>query len=648
MYFYKVAVPVPYLDFLTYKSNETISAGSLVLVEVGKKVLRGIVFGEDKEHPKDIKEIISVLSSEVVFKKEYLNFIEKLSNYYCYPLGTVVYKLIPLKLFDEDLSVELGEGNNIEPFELNNEQEKVFRDIFGKIDRFSVNLIYGVTGSGKTEVYCRLINEVVSNDGQVLYIVPEIALTSQLYQRLRKRISGRLGVYHSKVAPKKRIEVFNLFAKNKIDVVLGTRSSLFLPAYNLKLIVVDEEHEMSFKQEDLPQYQLRDMAVLYGKCWNIPVVLGSATPSVESMYNCMSGKYQLYRLNNKFYNDHPVDIELLDMKNTDLIEGSISKQLYDAIYERLQANEQVLLLVNKKGYSNHLRCVKCGTILQCTNCSVSVTYYKSLKSCKCHYCNEVFRYFTCTKCGSNDFLPTGTGSEKVYEILDQLFPDEVLRLDHDIVTSVKRVDQIFNAFERKEKRILVGTNIIAKGLDYPDITLIGVVNIDNMFVLPDFRAEERVFQTLVQFIGRGGRFDKKCKMLIQTYSPENPVFAYVMGGDHDRFYGDLLNKRKQLGYPPFTRLVRVLLTGANHDLCHNLIEKMADELKKNLQKDDRILGPSVANIMRIKNRFRYHFLIKVKNTGSIPGYKKAVEGTFNKLKKGNMTLLYDVDPYNFM
>jgi len=183
-------------------------------------------------------------------------------------------------------------------------------------------------------------------------------------------------------------------------------------------------------------------------------------------------------------------------------------------------------------------------------------------------------------------LPTGTGSEKVYEILEQLFPDEVMRLDHDIVTSVKRIDQIFNAFERKEKRILVGTNIIAKGLDYPDITLIGVVNIDNMFVLPDFRAEERVFQTLVQFIGRGGRFDKKCNMLIQTYSPENPVFAYIMRGDYDRFYEDLLNKRKQLGYPPFNRLVRVLLTGANHDLCHNVIEIIAEELKK-CHKDDK-------------------------------------------------------------
>ncbi|MCA1927605.1 MAG: primosomal protein N' [Calditerrivibrio sp.] len=649
MYFYRVAVPIPYVELLTYKSKDQINIGSLVEVEVGKRIVNGIVFHSDNDlEDNDLKYIRAVLSDNAIFNSCYIDFLKVLSNYYCYPIGTVLYKLVPLKLFKSNICDKASQSIENIQFHLNEEQSEVYDKIKSKLGSFGVTLLYGVTGSGKTEVYCKLINDILAMDGQVLYIVPEIALTSQLFQRLKNRVSSEVAIYHSKISLKVKERIFNLFNQNRLKVVLGARSSLFLPPSNLKMIVVDEEHETSFKQDDIPHYQLRDMAVLYGKINNIPVILGSATPSMETMNNGINGKYEILRLTGRYHRGDRVSIKLVDMKEAENIGGIISQEIYDGIFERIKKNEQVLLLVNKKGYSRYLLCQKCSEILKCPNCDVALTYYKSENYAKCHYCSSIIRYFKCNRCGNNDFFPVGSGSEKVYEVIEELFSNEVLRLDQDVVTSMKRVDNILETFGKKDKKILVGTGIIAKGLDYPDITLIGVINIDNMFALPDFRSEERAFQILVQFAGRGGRFEKGCEMIIQTYNIDNPVFEYLIKGDYDKFYIDSLKKRKLLHYPPFCRLVRVLVDSANDTDAFNISNLIAEELKGSLQRDDILLGPSTANINKIKNRYRYNFLIKVNNSKNIQRYKKIIEQKFSNIKKGNASLSFDVDPYNFM
>lgn len=651
MFYYRVIVPVPKLGALTYRSEYIIPIGSVVEVEVGKRFVRGIVFSEEKDGTDadiKIKDISLLLSSQPVFPETYLKFIVLLSEYYCNDIGTVMHKLVPIKLFENEKELIISNKGKGIKYDLNDEQYKAYKNIKEKIDRFNVNLLYGVTGSGKTEVYCEVINEVIKNGGQILYIVPEIALTSQLFSRLKNRIDGVVEVYHSKVPDKKRKTVFKGFNNNKINIILGARSALFLPPSNLKLIIVDEEHEFSYKQEDAPYYQLRDMAVLYGKIANIPVILGSATPSLESFYNVSAKKYNLLRLNNKFHNDNKIRIELVDMKEVEQIGNVLSIELYNAIYDRLTKNEQVLLLVNKKGYSNFLVCRSCGEVLQCVNCSVSMTYYKNYEYCKCHYCDGVIKRFVCKKCGCGDFVPVGVGSEKVYEILNSLFPDQIIRIDQDVVTSVKRLDGIFKHFAEKSKRILVGTNIITKGLDYPDITLIGVINIDNLLMLPDFRAEEKAFHTLVQFVGRGGRFYKSCDMIIQTHNIDHPVFHYLINGNYEDFYKDSLLKRKILDYPPYSRMVRMLVRGANQSLVESVTKEICNDLKDNLIKGDKLVGPSPAVVYKVKNRYRYNLLIKVHKIANIQCYYRLVKDRFSKLKKGSIDFIFDVDPYNFM
>lgn len=648
MFYYKVAVAVPYLTFLTYKSSLKLSVGTVVKVEVKKRYVLGIIYDFlNTQEDSGIKEIIGV-SDEISLSAGYLNFILKLSNYYTYPIGTVIHKIVPLRFIEStplDIKERTIEYNGVV---LNEGQQIVYDAIKKGLDRFGVYLIYGVTGSGKTEIYCNLINDVISSDGQALYILPEIALTTQLFQRVQSRLSRKAEIYHSKISDKKRKEIIYSFNLGRLPVIVGARSALFIPGKNIKLIIVDEEHDSSFKQEDIPHYHTRDMAVLYGKILNIPVVLGSATPSLESYANALSGKYTILKLEKKYHQNSSTTIEILDMKQEDVVGDFLSKKLYDAIYERVSKDEQTLLLINKKGYSNYIICRNCGYIFQCQNCSVSMTYYKSEDMAKCHYCGGYTKFFKCQHCGETDFFISGTGSEKVYDIVNKLFPEQVIRLDQDIVTSNKRVDAIFEQFATKSKKILVGTQIISKGLNYPDITLIGVINVDNLFTLPDFRVEERAVQLLTQFLGRGGRFDKPCQMIIQTYNPDNPIFGIIKDGDLEKFYRETLEKRRLLGYPPFVKLVRVLIDGVKVDELMNCAHNIADTLKSNAKNCDKILGPSIAPISKIKNRYRVQILLKIHKLSTIMLYRQIVDEVFQRCKKGNMKFIFDVDPYNFM
>ncbi|ADR18664.1 replication restart helicase PriA [Calditerrivibrio nitroreducens] len=648
MFYYKVAVATPYLQFLTYKSINDIPDGTIVKVEVKKRTVLGIIYSKTTDFdPLDIKEILDIYDN-IRLTNYYLTFLEKLSNYYTYPIGTTLHKISPIRFIDLDIKKVKEPNLSYHTVSLNDEQQSIYEEIAKKLDKFYTYLIYGVTGSGKTEIYCKLINDVLDRDGQVIYILPEITLTTQLFHRLQIRLKKEVAVYHSKITEKKRQDILVRFNSGALSVIIGARSALFVPGKNIKLIIVDEEHDPSFKQEDTPHYNARDMAVLYGKILNIPVVLGSATPSIESYYNASTNKYKLLRLNQKFHPNTETSIDIIDMKNEEVIDDFLSKKLYDGIYERLNRGEQTLLLINKKGYSSYIICRYCGTILQCNNCSVSMTYYKSDKVARCHYCGTYQHKFRCGKCGGEDFFTVGTGSEKVFELMDQLFPGEILRLDQDVVTSTRRVESILSEFGEKRKKILVGTQIISKGLNYPDITLIGVINIDNLFTLPDFRVEERSVQMLTQFLGRGGRFEKPCQMIIQTYNPDNPVFNVVKTGQLDRFYNDIIEKRKAMGYPPFVHLVKILIDGQRIDKVMDISNKISESLKHTLSKEDKLLGPAIAPISKIKNRHRMQIILKVKTVSNIAKYRKMVDDIFYKYKHGNTKFIFDVDPYNFM
>lgn len=404
---------------------------------MGRRTLTGIILRENTAPPDPkikYRPINTVLDTIPTFHEDYLNLLTKISEYYCAPLGGVLKGVISEQIYaSERLEPEVKSFARQE-LTLNEAQIPVYENIYKILDKgFSTHLVHGVTGSGKTEIFVELATKVIASGKQVLYLVPEISLTPQMEDRLSKRIGFEVRSYHSKKkTPKKRKEAFWSFVNGSMRMMLGARSALFVPAAEIGMIIVDEEHESSYKQEEIPSYQLRDMAVLYGKILNIPVILSSATPSLESWHNAQTGRYVYHSIPCRPDADMP-DIEIVDMKSVEPIGGVLSQRLYDAIYEAIQNKEQVILLINRKGYSHTLYCRKCGNILNCSNCSVAITYYKSSSVCKCNYCAQEVHRPKCHHCGSDDIADYGVGTEKAAEVLESVFEKQILRLDTENV-----------------------------------------------------------------------------------------------------------------------------------------------------------------------------------------------------------------------
>jgi len=514
-------------------------------------------------------------------------------------------------------------------------------------------LLQGVTSSGKTEVYIKLLQNCLDQGKQSLYLLPEIALTSQLIERLREYFGPRVSVYHSKFSIHERVEVWNNVSKGaeKAQIVIGARSSLFLPFPDLGLVVVDEEHDSSYKQFDpAPRYHARDAAIVLASLHGAKVVLGSATPSLESRYNVELGKYGHATMERRYGQVMMPEIQLVDIKEATRkkrMKGHFSETLFEAITETLAAGEQLILFQNRRGFAPVVECTTCGHVAQCTNCDVSLTYHRHSQQLRCHYCGyHMALQHNCLACGSHTLDKKGLGTQQIQEELGQLFPEaSVGRMDQDTTRGKYAYEKIITAFENHEMDILVGTQMVTKGLDFRNVGLVGIINADSMLHFPDYRAHERSFQMLTQVAGRAGRTKKRGKVLIQTYNPYHQILQQVASNDYEGMYAEQLYERGQFGYPPLTKIVKLTLKGRDFNRVNQASDWMAASLKNVL--GDGVLGPEYPPVARIRRDYLKNILIKIPEGRSLSQTKngiKRIERSFNAISQyRSVRLVYNVD-----
>lgn len=537
--------------------------------------------------------------------------------------------------------------------DLSEDQQKAFDEIKSSFQEKPVCLLHGVTSSGKTEIYVKLIKETLAEGKQVLYLLPEIALTTQIINRLRNFFGDEIGVYHSKFNQSERVEIWkDLLEKKRFNIVLGARSALFLPFTDLGLIIVDEEHETTFKQYDpAPRYNARDASVVLAHMHGAKVLLGSATPSVESYTNAKEGKYGLVELFKRFGGVQLPEIQVADLKDEakkKKMKAHFSSFLAKHIEEALENKEQIILFQNRRGFSPFIQCETCGWTPFCKRCDVGLTYHKYLNKLKCHYCGYEARMpKTCEACGSHEVKLNGFGTEKIEEDIELIFPKaSVARMDLDTTRSKNAYQRIINDFEDRQIDILVGTQMVTKGLDFDNVALVGVLNADQMLNFQDFRAHERSYQLMSQVAGRAGRNKKRGKVIIQSYQPYHPIIRNVIQSEYFEMYTQQIIERRNFKYPPFYRLIQFTLKHKDKDHLNNGAAHFGKVMRTKF--GDRVLGPEYPAIARIRNLYQKQILLKIEKTASI---KKAKEIIKDKLidfaqdkEFKSIRIIVDVDP----
>ncbi|HET6724139.1 MAG TPA: primosomal protein N' [Chitinophagaceae bacterium] len=500
-------------------------------------------------------------------------------------------------------------------FELTPLQQEVLEKVQETFTEKQVCLLHGVTSSGKTLVYIKLIEHVIRQGKQVLYMLPEIALTSQIIRRLQKHFGGYIGIYHSKFSQNERLEIWNKVKKGEMKVVLGARSSVFLPFQNPGLIICDEEHDTSYKQHDpAPRYNGRDAAIYFSSLFDAKTLLGSATPSMESYHNAMSGKYGLAELFQRYGDFQLPPIEIVDTKKVVQKEKGkvmLSPPLIDAVNEVLAKQKQVILFQNRRGYTPYQVCNVCGWIPQCKYCDVSLTYHKFSNKLICHYCGTTYApLVTCAACGNHNFVQRNFGTEKIEELLLEQFPNaKIARMDIDTVRGKNAHDVLIQQFEQRRIDILVGTQMVVKGLDFDNVDLVGILDADGLLSFADFRVNERAFQLMEQVSGRAGRKEATGKVLIQTIQPSHPILQLVKEHDYKKLYAEEIEKRKQFFYPPFSRLIHVTFKHKIKEVVETAAHYFADALK--IKYGQYLVGPAEPVINRIRNQHLMELLVKL-------------------------------------
>lgn len=538
-------------------------------------------------------------------------------------------------------------------FTLSDQQEKALQEIRNHFSALPVCLLHGVTSSGKTEIYTKLIEENILLGKQVLYMLPEIALTAQIIRRLQKHFGGYIAIYHSKFNPNERVEIWNRIKSGEIKVVLGARSSLFLPFKDLGLIIADEEHDPSYKQQEpAPRYHARDAAIYYASLFGANVLLGSATPSIESYFNCLQNKYHLVRLAVRYGEVEMPKIELINLTKIPQKEKgkiALSPALIAAIASSLNNNKQVILFQNRRGYSPYLICNVCGWIPQCSQCAVTLTYHKAKNKLSCHYCGNSYPVInTCIACGSHDFNQKNFGTEKIEELVAEQFPEaKIARMDYDSVKGKNDHDNLIKLFEQHRIEILIGTQMVVKGLDFENVNLVGIVDADGILNFTDFRVNERAFQLMEQVSGRSGRKDGKGMVLIQVSNIHHPVLEFIREHDFTRLYEFEIGNRQRFDYPPYTRLIQII---CKHKEKH-IAEEAANILMRGLQVNFNkwLQGPAQPVVDRIRNQYLWEILVKLpKDTRLIRQCKKEIRQQITIIQSNkryrSVTILPDVDP----
>ena len=645
-YLYQILLPLPFDYPFTYKSHTQLKIGDIVKVPFRNKELIGSVWAEEDRrniHYK-LKEIIEIYK---IFPLSHnmITFITKVAEYNMIPLGSVLKMTLNTpEVFLKQKEIipyqHIFNPNLVKP---NPSQQSTLELIQKNKD---VSVLHGVTGSGKTEVYLHLIADVIKNRGQVLLLLPEITLTSQLVQRFEQRFHEACLQWHSQLTPKNRKMNWLNIAKGNAKFIVGARSALFLNYQNLQLIIIDEEHDHSFKQEEQPIYHARDMAILKSKIENIPIVLTSATPSIETLHNVTLGKYKYYTLENRFKNASMPEINITDLrKNKEDGMHCISKLLKKKIEDALQREEQVLLFLNKRGYSSLTICTSCFSKVECPDCNFYLVKHQKHNKLQCHYCGFSIYEPKCKSCNDNTEIKSiGIGVERVLEEVKKLFPSaRNIIISSDTASGYKKISEAMDQISNHQVDIIIGTQMITKGLHFSKINLVGIIDADSSMVSTDPRAIEKTYQVLQQVSGRAGRESNKSEVVIQTYNPKNIILQTIVEYDFQTFLEIEKRDREIAQMPPFRRLAMIKATSLNEEA----LKKYMNLLVRNAPIDDRIqiLGPSPAPVTMIRKRYRYRILINADKSINIQNIIK--KWIADSTPPRNIRISVDIDPYHF-
>ena len=569
-------------------------------------------------------------------------------------LKTLLDKGFLVESFFEEDRIPYVASMHKSEIDLSPAQQEAFEALEEQFKNQDVVLLEGVTSSGKTEVYFDLMEQVLQQEKQVLYLLPEISLTSQMIHRLQDRFGSKVVVYHSKFSIHERVEVWNniINKQEKAQIILGARSSVFLPFKDLGLIIVDEEHESSFKQFDpAPRYHARDTAIVLGKLQGAKVLLGSATPAIETRFNVGRKKYGYAQLTTRFGGISMPKIRCIDLKEAHRkkqMNGFFSQELIDAIKNVLAEKKQVILFQNRRGYAPVMECFTCGHIPQCTNCDVTLTYHQYNQQLRCHYCGyHIAKPAACSACGSNTLNVKGMGTQQIEEQVNELFPEnQVARMDWDSTRGKRSFDNIIESFTLGDVQILVGTQMLTKGLDFKNVALVGVLNADPLLNFPEFRAHERSFQMLSQVAGRSGRSKEQGNVLIQTFTPEHPVLLQVIENDYETLFATQLKERREYQYPPFYRLIRITLKAKDYHQVDQASQWLVNALNMSLQ--GSVLGPVDPPIARVRNLYHKQLLVKFIDNSSRNKVKAIVVSSLKSFEAigayRSIRVAVDVDP----
>ncbi len=667
--YWSVAVDAPLLEPLTYLAPKELSdqlvRGRLVNVPLGKRTVKGLLLKPTDKVPNvEIKSIQGVDLEYDLLPETFIKWIEWLANYYLYPVGSVMASAFPplsktVKQRASQRPPVIPQLESTTPPDLTPEQSQVFEAIQKNAD-FSTHLLFGVTGSGKTEVYLRLLQKTLESGKQGIVLVPEISLTPQLIHRFAQRFGDQIAVLHSQLTDRERTNQWWEMIEGRKQILIGARSALFCPLQNLGLIIVDEEHEPSFKQDEKLKYHGRDAAIMLAKFSNCPIVLGSATPSLESWRNAKEGKYQLHRMSHRVQDRSLPTVEILDLrlqeKKKDL-PFWLTPTLHEAMKESLGRDEQVALFLNRRGVAQLVLCPGCGYTHECPNCDITLTLHGKTHLV-CHYCDyhEPFK-LDCPSCKEGEMTPVGLGTELVETDVQRLFPDaKIARADRDEIQNRADLEDLVRNMESGETNILIGTQMIAKGLDFHKLNLVGLVLADVGFDWPDFRASERSFQLLTQVSGRAGRHVKPGetpgRVIVQTYNPEHPSLLFAQTHDFESFAEQELEHRKPLAYPPIGKLTSFRLQGTQLGRVQEaarLLAKRSQQLKLKSPSYESIevLGPAEAPIAKLRGQFRYHLLLKRLDHRTLNSFCQQVLGDQKWLPPGTRVSV-DVDPLHLL
>lgn len=554
---------------------------------------------------------------------------------------------------------EVGRLNNsdAEPSEkpkpLSQAQQEAYNNIVFQFLKKRVVLLHGVTSSGKTEVYIHLINKALKEKRQVLYLLPEIALTVQMTSRLKRVFGNKLGIYHSRYSDAERVEIWKKqLSASPYEVILGARSAVFLPFQRLGLVIIDEEHEGSFKQQDpAPRYHARSAAIMLASYYGAQTLLGTATPSTESFFNAQTGKYGLVQLQTRYKDIALPEIKVVDVKDLrrrKMMNGPFSPALLAAVRTALEHGEQVILFQNRRGFAPMVECHTCGWVPKCDNCDVSLTLHKNMNQLSCHYCGFTYAVPSqCPNCNETNLRGRGYGTEKVEDLFEQLFPDaKIARMDLDTTRTKNAYERIIQDFSLGKTNVLIGTQMVTKGLDFDKVSVVGILNADAMLNYPDFRAYEQAFTMMAQVSGRAGRKGKRGLVLLQTTSPELPVIGQVVRNDYQAFYTDLLEERRLFKYPPFYRLVYIYLKHSKEQVAETAGIELGSRLRQFFS--DRLLGPDKPAVARIKSLHIRKLVLKLEPSLSGEQVRQCLHYAHKEMMKdkkyATLHVFYDVDP----